>query len=110
MEEKFKVITATVNILALEGVEKRLRQIGAPGLSVSKTKGYGAYKNFYQRDLMTTHARIQLYAPQSQVRAILQAIFEGACTGGADDGVVAVGPVERIYRISDGKAVHAGDL
>lgn len=104
---KFRFITATINILMVEKVEERLREIAAPGLSVSTTKGYGAYKNFFQRDLMTTHARIQIYAPESRVSEIVEAIMEAGGIGSADDGIVAVSPIDAIYRIADKKELSA---
>ncbi len=107
---KLKLITATVNILMVEEVEKRLREIAAPGLSVSKTKGYGDYKNFFQRDLMTTHARLQIYAPESRVKEIVGAIMDSGSAGLEGDGIVAVSPVETIYRIADKKEVNAEEF
>jgi nitrogen regulatory protein PII len=107
---KFKFITATIDILAVDRVEKRLREIAVPGLSVSETKGYGAHKNFFQRDLMTTHARLQIYAPESRVAEIVDAIMDSCSTGSDDDGIVAISPVEVIYRIADKKEVDAEEF
>ncbi len=107
---KFRFITATINILMVEKVEERLREISVPGLSVSKTKGYGAYKNFFQRDLMTTHARLQIYAPESRVPEIVEAIMESGGIGSEDDGIVAVSPVDTIYRIADKREVNAEEF
>ncbi len=101
----FKVITATINLNAVERVEKRLIEIAVPGLSVSKTKGYGEHKNFYQRDLMTSHARLQIYATESRVAEIVQAIMDSGSTGNEDDGIIAVTPVDALYRIGDKKPV-----
>jgi nitrogen regulatory protein P-II 1 len=102
---KFKFITATINISMVDKVEQRLRKIAAPGLSVSKVQGYGTHKNFFQRDLMTTHARLQVYVPEERVAEIVDAIMDAGGTGSEDDGIVAVSPVETIYRIADKKEV-----
>ncbi len=107
---KFRFITATINILMVDEVKQRLREIAVPGLSVSKTKGYGAYKNFFQRDLMTTHARLQIYAPESRVTEIVEAIMDSGGIGSEDDGIVAISPVETIYRITDKKEVNAEEF
>ncbi len=107
---KFKFITATINISMVDKVEQRLRKIAAPGLCVSKVKGYGAHKNFFQRDLMTTHARLQIYAPEDRVAEIVDAIMDAGCTGSEDDGFVAVSPVETVYRISDKKEACTEDF
>ena len=107
---KFKLITATINISMVDKVEQHLRKIAAPGLCVSKVKGYGAHKNFFQRDLMTTHARLQIYTPESRVDEIVDAIMESGGIGSGDDGLIAVSPVEAIYRIADKKEVIAEDF
>ncbi|MFZ5609596.1 MAG: P-II family nitrogen regulator [Pseudomonadota bacterium] len=97
----FKLVTATLNIDMLEKVEERLRSIGVPGISVSETKGYGVYKQFFHRDWLTTHARIQIYAPENHVNDVVKAIMDAAHTGLEDDGIIVVSPVETIYRIKD---------
>ncbi len=97
----FYAITATLNTLALEPVEKALQEIGVPGITVTETKGYGVYRNFYQRDWLETHARIQIYAEGSRVDDIVRTILEAASTGCEDDGVIAVSPITRLYRICD---------
>jgi nitrogen regulatory protein P-II 1 len=107
---KFKFITATINISMVDKVEQRLRKIAAPGLSVSKVQGYGAHKNFFQRDLMTTHARLQIYAPENRVVEIVDAIMDAGGTGSEDDGIVAVSPVDAVYRIGDKKEAHAEEF
>ena len=98
---KFYAITATLNTLALEAVERALQNIGVPGITVTETKGYGVYKNFYQRDWFETHARIQIYADRSRVDEIVHTIMEAASTGCEDDGVIAVSPISRLFRIGD---------
>ncbi len=97
----FKLITATIDDLRLEKVESALRDIGVPGISVSSVKGYGHYKNFYQRDWLQTHARIQIYAEESKVPSIVKAIAEAANTGSEDDGIIVVLPVDELHLISD---------
>jgi len=97
----YKLVTATIDSLKLDEVESKLREIGIPGISVSTVKGYGTYKNFYQRDWLESHARIQIYVEKDRVPAIVQAIAESASTGSNDDGIIAVTSVDTIYNISD---------
>lgn len=97
----FMAITATINDLKFDAVEKQLQELGVPGMSVSETKGYGDYKNFFVRDWMGPYARIQLYVPAGDVATVISAIMEAAHSGLDSDGVIAVSPVDRLYRISD---------
>lgn len=106
----FMNITATIGVDRLERVESRLRKAGVPGVSISKVKGYGLYKNFFQRDYLTSHARIQIYAPSDRVEEIVVAIMDAAHTGAENDGVVIVSPIAKMYRIDDRGGAAGGFL
>jgi nitrogen regulatory protein P-II 1 len=96
---QLKKIIAIIRSSRLEEVERRLQALGVNGLSVSCVKGYGEYKNFFCRDLMITHARIEIFSYSSSVEEIVQAIMEAGHSGSPGDGIIAILPVERIYRI-----------
>ncbi len=99
---EFRQIIAVFRVYLLEDVEKRLRDLGVKGITVSYVKGYGEYKQFYTKDCLTDEARIEVFAMKDEVDAIVRAILESAHTGMAGDGLVAVLPAERIYRIRSG--------
>jgi nitrogen regulatory protein P-II 1 len=96
-----KNLTAIISPEMVEPVEKRLRRLGVPGLTLSHTKGYGAYKNFYQRDLMTTHARLQLFLEEERVAEVVAALFEVVGPVGDNGGIVSVSPIEEFHHLSD---------
>ncbi len=96
---ELKKVVAIVRGSVLEAVEDRLRQSGVKGISVSPIKGYGEYANLFKDDRMVTHAKIEIFIEQSMVDDIVAAIMETAHLGIAGDGIVAVQPVERLYRI-----------
>ena len=96
----FKKINAIIRNTVLEKVEARLHQEkGVKGITVSRVKGYGEYANFFTRDWLTTHARIEIFAAKDEVDSIVAAITESAHTGYAGDGFVAVLPVEAVFII-----------
>ncbi len=99
---EFKKITAIFRLYLLESVEKRLRELGVKGITVSHVKGYGEYKQFFTHDCLSEEARIEIFALKDEVDAIVRAILESAHTGVAGDGLVAVLPVEKIFRIKSG--------
>jgi len=80
----FKKITAIVRTNLLESVEKALKEIGVPGVSVSQIKGYGEYSDFYAKDWMVTSSRVEVF-------------IDTECAEG--DGIVVITPVEKIYHI-----------
>jgi len=106
----FRKITAIVRASALEGVEHRLHELGVPGLSVTKVKGYGEYADFFARDWMVEHVRIEIFVIRERGTEIAQAIMTAARTGGPGDGIVAVLPVEAVYHVRTGALGTPADL
>jgi len=66
---------------------------------VTKVKGYGEYANFYSKDWMVNNVRIEIFIDEARADAIANAIMEAAHVGIEGDGIVAVLPVEKLYRI-----------
>jgi len=97
----FVAITATINKLKFDDVEKKLQELSVPGLSVSETMGYGEHKNFFERDWMGPYARLSIYVRAKDAEGIATAIMEAAHAGLDSDGVIAISPIDRLYRISD---------
>jgi len=95
----YRKVTAIIRREVLEKVEKKLQKSGVQGVSVTRVKGYGEYTDFYSKDWMVSHARIEIFTHQSKADVIAQAIMEAAHTGVEGDGIVAVLPVEKLYRI-----------
>jgi len=94
-----RVIVAIIRRNKLEEVEKRLRDIGIGRISVSKVKGYGEYHDFFTRNWMVDEIRIEIFAGQDRVDTITTAIMDAAHTGLRGDGIVAVFPIEKFFRI-----------
>jgi nitrogen regulatory protein P-II 1 len=94
-----RLIIAIIRHDKLEGVEKRLRDLGVERIDVSKVKGYGEYRNFFTQDWMGDEVRLELYTKKEKVDAIAAAIMDGAHTGSPGDGVIAVVPVEKLFVI-----------
>ena len=96
---ELRKVIAIVRNQSLENLEGRLVDMRIKGFSVSKVKGYGEYANFFNPDWMVTHTRIEIFTKLSRVDEIVAAIMEVAHTGTEGDGIVAVLPVEKLYRI-----------
>lgn len=95
-------ITAIVRCEMLEKTEQALQTIGVEGVSVSHVKGYGEYENFFARDLMCRHARLEIFTTAARSEEIARTIMETARIGEAGDGIVAILPVAQLYRIRTG--------
>jgi len=97
----FKKVTAIIQCEVLEKVEMALQEAGVSGISVTYVKGYGDYSIFFKSPPLVTHARIEIFAEDTQVDSIVDTILTTAYTGMLGDGIVAVLPVEHFYRIRD---------
>jgi len=95
----FQKITAIIQPEALERVENKLQELDVPGVSVTKVKGYGEYKDFYTRDWMMSHVKIEVFIDAARAESVAVAIMETAHTGISGDGMVAIMPVESLYHI-----------
>jgi nitrogen regulatory protein P-II 1 len=107
---EWRKITAIFQGYKLEDVKRRLGEVGVHGISVTRVQGHGEYKNFFGRDWSVTHARIEVFSTVSKAEEIAQAIMDAASTGSAGDGIVAILPVERIYRIRSKAEVRSGEI
>jgi nitrogen regulatory protein P-II 1 len=96
---EFCKVIAMIRPDRVENVEHALQSVDVPGISVSKVKGYGEYRDFYERDWMSNHVRIEIFVRQSRARAIAEAVMEAAHTGLPGDGIVAIQPVETVFHI-----------
>jgi nitrogen regulatory protein P-II 1 len=91
----------------LKLVERRLRKIGVRGITVTSCKGYGEYESFVGRGWSLPHARVEIYCTSEKAQTIARAIMEEGHTGSTGDGIVAIEPVEQLYRIrTKGEAVE----
>ena len=95
----FAKVTAIVRPSAVPEIEKQLRADGVPGMTVSRVKGYGDYADFFRKDWMVTHVRIEVFIAESHAEKIAETIMNAAHTGLEGDGLVAILPVSSIYHI-----------
>jgi len=96
---KYRKVTAIFRFELLGKVEKKLQELGVKALSVSKVKGYGEYADFYAKNWLTSHARIELFLEEKDAELTARAIMDAASLDMEGDGIVAILPVEKLYRI-----------
>jgi nitrogen regulatory protein P-II 1 len=103
-------IVAIIRGSALEQVEEALKQLGVKGITVSPVKGYGEYANLYKADWMVNNARVEVFANQVEVDTIVTTILDTAHSGTPGDGLVAVMPVEKLYRVRTKTEFEPGEI
>ena len=95
----WKKVVAIVRENKLASVQEHLKDLRMVFINSTRRKGYGEYANLFSRDWSITYARLEIYCEASQVEEIARVIMDAAHTGLTGDGIVAIIPVEMIYRI-----------
>lgn len=107
---EFRKVTAIIRGSVLERVEARLMELGVKGISVTRVIGYGEYANFLNPDWLVTHARIEIFTSKARADEIVAAIMETAHVGLPGDGIIAVLPVEKLFRIRTGSEIASDEI
>lgn len=107
---EIKRIVAIIRGSVLEQVEERLKELGVKGISTTPVKGYGEYANLYKSDWMVSNVKLEIYLSGQEADRTVQAILESARSGSPGDGLVAVLPVEKLFRIRTGQEVGPDDI
>lgn len=95
----FVKVTAIVRTESAEHVEAALQKVPVSGVSVSHVKGYGEYADFFARDWMAEYVRFEIFTSAERGDRIVDVILAAASSGTRGDGIVAMSPVERVWRV-----------
>lgn len=93
------------NVVALIREESRVAVVDAlqrhsiHGISIASIRGYGEYQNSFALDTSNTCIRIDVMIEASRAQQVAQLIMDAAHTGLDGDGLVAIQPVENLYRV-----------
>jgi nitrogen regulatory protein P-II 1 len=79
--------------------ERHQSPIHIHGVTVSRVRGFGAHPNIFADDWTTEHVKIEIFAQAENVDALVKTIMDIAHVGAIGDGVVAVIPVEKFFRV-----------
>lgn len=99
---KFKYVVAIIPPEAVEPLERKLRSARVGGITLTKVKGFGEYKNFYTSDLLSNHTKVEIFAEESKLDSLLDALLESAASDLPGSGIVAVIPVDKFLHLRTG--------
>ena len=99
-----KKITAIIREDVQDELVEMLRSHGVPGLSIVQVKGYGEYINTYSQDVLEPCIKIEILLSDDQSEKVVKFIMALVSTGMEGDGIVAISPVDVLYRIRDQQA------
>lgn len=99
----YKRITAIIPDTSLEKVENNLVGLDVNWITVSKNRGHGEHRDYFQKDCMTDCIRIEIFIESDKARCIADAICYAAYEGENSEGMVAISPVEEFMRVREFK-------
>lgn len=94
-----KLVTATIRSTCLGEVEGALHGIGISGVTISRAHGYGEHHEVASSEPRRTYLRLEVLTAAERATEVARAIMQSATTGDCGDGLVAVLPVDAIWRI-----------
>ncbi|BDC35745.1 MAG: P-II family nitrogen regulator [Candidatus Methanoliparum thermophilum] len=105
-----KKIEAIVRVEKLDEIREALKEIGYPGMTITRVEGHGQQKGlieqFRGREFkveLIPKIKIEVVASDVDADKIIKAITESAYTGNIGDGKIFVLPVEKAIRIRTGE-------
>ncbi|HDR8920291.1 TPA: P-II family nitrogen regulator [Burkholderia vietnamiensis] len=96
---ELKCVVAVVRPEVVEVLERKLGAIHIHGVTVTRVRGFGAHPNYFADDWTTEHVKIEIFAQEESVDALVKTVMDIAHVGATGDGVVAVIPVEKFFRV-----------
>ena len=99
-------ITAVIRREAVTKVAKNLKEIGVTGMTITRVEGFGQHADLYSISKMAPSSKIEIYASREKAGEIREVIMAIAHTGRSGDGIVAVEPVDELYRIQTRNPAH----
>ena len=105
-----KLVTAIIKPFKMDDVRAALADIGVQGVTVTEVKGFGRQRGHtelyrgaeYVVDFLPK-LKLEMFSPDEQVEAIVEAIIASASTGKIGDGKIFVAPLEQVIRIRTGE-------
>jgi len=105
-----QLIVAVIKPFKLEGVKRRLEDLGIHGMTITEAQGFGrqhghteVYRGAeYQVDFVPK-VRVEVVVDDEQLDGVLEAIVDEAATGTIGDGKIWVQPMEALVRIRTGE-------
>lgn len=103
-----KYVVAIVPRERLESLERKLHDLGVGGITLSRVRGFGEYKNFFSNDWLTDNTKVEIFTDASRVEALLGVLLKSDDSDAPGAGIVAVMPTERFLHLRTGTETLPG--
>jgi nitrogen regulatory protein PII len=105
-----KKVTAIIDEIQLDKVEKELGTHGIKGFTIHPVSGRGEYCNTYSRNQLVNHVQIEIYTSESHAGPIARLIMQTADVGVQSEGLVAISSVDELFWVHKQRPVDEDDF
>ena len=108
---EFAKVTAIIRNEVVKNVEVALEKAGVSGFTVAKVKGVGEWERKFSLFAgPSTHFKIEIFIEGNRAEQIAGVIMDAAHTGSVGDGLVAILPVHKVFRIRNKALAKSGEV
>lgn len=94
-----KYVIAIIRPDALLTLEAKLGNLHIQGMTVTKVMGYGEYTDYYSKNHLTEHLKVEIFVEESKVEVLTNVILDVAHSDVPGAGVLAVLAVDDFFHI-----------
>ncbi|MFC3108376.1 P-II family nitrogen regulator [Undibacterium arcticum] len=94
-----KYVIAIIRPDVLAALETKLGSLHVRGLTVTKVKGFGEYTDFFSKNHLTEHLKVEIFLEESKVEELTNAIMDVAHSDIPGAGILAVLSVDKFFHI-----------
>lgn len=105
-----RLVMAIVRSTYVGRVEGALESVGCSCATMTRVAGCGEHRQLATGDPHRDYVRLEILAEEQRATEIAHAIMEAAHTGSRGDGLVAVMPVDAVWRVRTCCEPSAGEL
>lgn len=105
----FKYVVAIIPLESVQSVQRRLRSLHVGGITLTRVKGFGEYKNLFTEDWLSERMKIEVFIEEAKAQELVEALLASALSDVPGAGILAVMPVEKFLHLRTGTEVLPDD-
>jgi nitrogen regulatory protein P-II 1 len=108
---EFAKVTAIIRNEVVKNVELALEKADVSGFTIAKVHGVGEWERKFSLFAgPSTHFKIEIFIEGNRAEQIAGVIMDAAHTGSVGDGLVAILPVHKVFRIRNKALAKSGEV
>lgn len=98
----FKYVVAIIPLESVESVERELRSIHVGGITLTRVKGFGEYKNLFTEDWLSEHMKIEVFVEEAKAERLVEVLLASSLSDVPGAGILAMMTVDKFLHLRTG--------